>query len=165
MGPSDRGVFETILSAFLRCSPHLLLSSTRQVGSIDNALFTAGDEMPIWADILSCNGFEPEGSCVLHSIVCRVSRGGGKVSRPPLRPERRRSRERTSTAQNSPLFCEPLPHRRRWSTTFLIQNQANGRPCHRHGRLRTMIIRRQIVTRLRVVSCPRDCAQKRLIHK
>jgi hypothetical protein len=26
--------------------------------------------MPIWADILSCNGFEPEGSYLLHSIVC-----------------------------------------------------------------------------------------------
>ena len=36
----------------------------------------------------------------------RVLRGDGKVSRQPLRPERRRSRERTSTAQNSPFFVD-----------------------------------------------------------
>ena len=43
--------------------------------------------MPIWADRLSCNEFEPEGSYVLHSIPsARVSRGGVKVSSPPLRP-------------------------------------------------------------------------------
>src|SRR6516165_7454207 len=97
----------------------------------------AGDEMPIWADILSCNEFEPEGSYVLHSIVCACLARRSEGESPALAAIEaaisRANIDRTELA----LFCGRLPPHRRWSTRLLIQNQANGRPCHRHGRLRT----------------------------
>src|SRR5215467_9323936 len=105
--------------------------------------------MPIWADILSCNEFEPGGSYVLSIICACLARRSEGESPAPAAIEAAISRaniDRTELA----LFCGRLPPHRRWSTRLLIQNQANGRPCHRHGRLRTMLNRRQIVTRLRV---------------
>jgi hypothetical protein len=139
-----------------------------KVPSADLALFTAGNEMPIWADILSCNGFEPEGSfvcSVLHSIVCACLARRSEGESPALAAiEAAISRANIDRAELAPFLWTSSASQEVVNDIVLIQNQTNGRPCHRHGRLRTTLNRRQIVTRLRVVS-PCDCAQKRGIRK
>jgi hypothetical protein len=97
----------------------------------DLALFTAGDEMPIWADILSCNEFEPEGSYVLHSIVCAFLARRSEGESPALAAiEAAISRANIDRTELVPFLWTSSA-----SQEVVNDIVGNGRPCHRHWRL------------------------------
>src|SRR5262245_14879170 len=93
--------------------------------------------MPIWADILSCNEFEPEGSYVLYSIVCACL--ARRSESPALAATEaaisRANIDRTELA----LFLWTSSASQKVVNDTVDSEPANGRPCHRHGRLRTCL--------------------------
>jgi hypothetical protein len=136
-----------------RRSPHIICTCA------------AGDEMPIWADILSCNEFEPEGSYVLHSIVCACLARRSEGESPALAAiEAAISRANIDRTELAPFL---------WTSSAsekVVNDIVDSEPNKRQAlpppwEAPNVLNRRQIVTRLRVLSCPRDRAQKHGIHK